>query len=79
MSKLALAIDAGFKTVVHDIREEAMRNIVEALEGEGLRNDVKIVIGGAPVTQQFAESIGADAYGENAFKAVEICKNLVKK
>jgi len=56
-----------------------MRNIVEALEGEGLRNDVKIVIGGAPVTQQFAESIGADAYGENAFKAVEICKNLVKK
>jgi len=56
-----------------------MRNIVEALEREGLRNDVKIVIGGAPVTQQFAESIGADAYGENAFKAVEICKNLVKK
>jgi|YelNatPaOPRAMG01_1025707.scaffolds.fasta_scaffold39286_2 corrinoid protein of di/trimethylamine methyltransferase len=56
-----------------------MRNIVEVLEREGLRDDVKIVIGGAPVTQQFAESIGADAYGENAFKAVEICKNLVKK
>jgi len=56
-----------------------MKNIVEVLEREGLRNDVKIVIGGAPVTQQFAESIGADAYGENTFKAVEICKNLVKK
>jgi corrinoid protein of di/trimethylamine methyltransferase len=56
-----------------------MRNTIEMLEREGLRDNVKIVIGGAPATQQFAESIGADAYGENAFKAVEICKNLLKK
>ncbi|MEM0489920.1 MAG: corrinoid protein [Ignisphaera sp.] len=54
-----------------------MKDIIEALEREGLRDSVKIIVGGAPVTEEFAKSIGADAYAENAFKAAEICKKLV--
>ena len=38
---------------------------------------VRVMIGGAPVTQAFADSIGADAYGENAAAAVEIARRLV--
>ncbi len=56
-----------------------IERIIKALESNGLRDEIKIIIGGAPVTQQFTESIGADAYGENAFKAVEICRKLVGK
>ncbi|MEM1545471.1 MAG: corrinoid protein [Candidatus Methanomethylicia archaeon] len=54
-----------------------IERVIETLESNGLRSKVKIIIGGAPVTQQFTESIRADAYGENAFKAVEVCKKLV--
>ncbi|MEM0371006.1 MAG: corrinoid protein [Ignisphaera sp.] len=54
-----------------------MKDIIEALKREGLRDSVKIIVGGAPVTEEFAKSIGADAYAENAFKAAEICKKLV--
>ena len=56
-----------------------MRKVIEALEKEGLRDKVKIIVGGAPVTEKFAKEIGADAYGENAVKAVEICKKLVEE
>ncbi len=56
-----------------------MKDVIEALKKAGLRDKVKIIIGGAPVTEKFAMEIGADAYGENAFKAVEICKKLIGK
>ncbi len=56
-----------------------MKNIIEAIEREGLRNKVKVIVGGAPITEKFAIEIGADAYGENAFKAVEICKKLIEE
>jgi methanogenic corrinoid protein MtbC1 len=56
-----------------------MKKVIEALEREGLRDKVKIIVGGAPLTERFAKEIGADAYGENAVIAVEICKKLVEE
>jgi corrinoid protein of di/trimethylamine methyltransferase len=56
-----------------------MREVIEALKKEGLREKVKVIVGGAPVTEQFAREIGADGYAESAFKAVEVCKRLINK
>jgi len=56
-----------------------MRKVIEALEKEDLRNKVKIIVGGAPITEEFAKRIGADAYGENAVVSVDICKKLVEE
>ncbi len=54
-----------------------MRATVEALEEAGLRDSVKIMVGGAPVTAAFAEEIGADVYGPDAASAVDIARELV--
>jgi len=54
-----------------------MRSTVEALQQAGLRDRVKVIIGGAPVTESFALEIGADAYGPDASWAVKIAKDLV--
>jgi len=56
-----------------------MKGIIEALEEAGLRDKVKVVIGGAPVTQKFSDEIGADGYAPNASAAVEIAKELLGK
>lgn len=48
--------------------------VIRELERNGLRNRVKILIGGAPVTDKFAKEIGADGYGENAINAVRLVK-----
>jgi corrinoid protein of di/trimethylamine methyltransferase len=52
----------------------AMRATVEAFKQAGLREQVKIFVGGAPVTQKFADEIGADGYSENAPGAVTLAK-----
>lgn len=51
--------------------------VIEALEREGLRDAVKVMVGGAPVTPEWAEKIGADGYANNAPEAVEVAKKLV--
>jgi methanogenic corrinoid protein MtbC1 len=51
--------------------------IVKRLESEGLRSKVKILIGGVPCTQEFADEIGADAWGKDAFDSVEKAKKLM--
>jgi methylmalonyl-CoA mutase cobalamin-binding domain/chain len=51
--------------------------VIKALEREGLRGDVKVLVGGAPVTPEWAEKIGADGYANNAPEAVEIARKLV--
>lgn len=56
---------------------QEMKEVIDLMEIEGLRPKVKIMIGGAPVTQDFADSIGADAYGEDARDAVEKAKILL--
>lgn len=54
-----------------------MRVTIEAFRAAGLRESVKILVGGAPVTLKFAEQIGADGYGENAPSAVALAKKLL--
>ncbi len=54
-----------------------MRETLEALEEAGLRGDVKVLVGGAPVTQKFAEDIGADGYAENAAEVVDRIKAML--
>jgi methylmalonyl-CoA mutase cobalamin-binding domain/chain len=54
-----------------------MRKLIEALGRKGLRDRVKILVGGAPVNQRFADEIGADAYVPDAGEAVEVAKSLV--
>jgi 5-methyltetrahydrofolate--homocysteine methyltransferase len=55
----------------------AMASTIKALEEAGVRDSVKIFVGGAPVTSDFAEQIGADAYGSNAPAAVELARKFV--
>ena len=55
----------------------SMEHTVKALEEAGLRNKVKIMIGGAPVTQAFSDQIGADGYASNAASAAELAKKFV--
>ena len=55
-----------------------MKAIVEALEEAGLRDSVKVMIGGAPVTSAFAEEIGADAYAPDAATAVDVARSLAE-
>ena len=53
------------------------RRVIEALDAEGLRGKVKVMVGGAPVKQSWAQEIGADGYAEDAQGAVELAKRLV--
>ena len=52
----------------------AMKTTIEALKQAGVRDKVKVLIGGAPITQKYAEEIGADGYSENAVGAVALAK-----
>ena len=52
---------------------QAQKDAIEALKAAGLRDKVKVMVGGAPVTQNFANEIGADAYARDAVTASEIC------
>jgi len=52
-----------------------MKNVVEALKEAGV--DAKVIIGGAPVTQNYADEIGADGYAPDAATAVDVCKRLI--
>jgi 5-methyltetrahydrofolate--homocysteine methyltransferase len=54
-----------------------MKDVLRAMEQAQLRKQVKIMVGGAPVTQSFADEIGADGYGESAVEAVDIAKQLL--
>ena len=55
---------------------QSMRETIQALEKEGLRDTVKIVVGGAPISQSFAEEIGADGYAPDAAAATDLCRRL---
>ena len=57
----------------------AMENTIKVLEEAGVRDQVKIMIGGAPVTQAFADQIGADGYASNAASASDLAKKFVGK
>jgi len=55
---------------------DKMKEIVDELNKEGLRKSVKILVGGAPIDEEFAKQIGADAYGKDAVDAVRKTKEL---
>jgi 5-methyltetrahydrofolate--homocysteine methyltransferase len=54
-----------------------MKNTIDAVVAAGLRDRIKIIVGGAPVTQAFADEIGADGYGDNASAAVTVARALM--
>jgi 5-methyltetrahydrofolate--homocysteine methyltransferase len=58
-------------TMVH------MRDVVQALDSEGVHDDIYILIGGAPVTQEYADEIGADGYAMDAAGAVRLANKLI--
>jgi len=55
----------------------SMKTTIEAFQAAGLRDKVKIMVGGAPVTQQYANAIGADGYSDSAGGAVALARKLV--
>ncbi|AOY74568.1 cobalamin B12-binding domain-containing protein [Clostridium formicaceticum] len=56
---------------------DSMKNIIDKMKKEGLREDVKIIIGGNPVTKEACEHVGADAFTTNAAEGVKICQGWV--
>ncbi len=54
-----------------------MKDVIEMLEEEGLRDNYKVIVGGAPVSQDFAEEIGADGFAPDAASAVDLCRSLL--
>ena len=54
-----------------------MKDVIDAVEAAGIRDKVKIMVGGAPVNQAFADEIGADGYSDNANSAVQVAKHLI--
>lgn len=67
-----VALSALLTTTMH-----AMKAVVENLNASGLHGKVKIIIGGAPVTQKYADEIGADGYSSNANAAVALARKLL--
>lgn len=56
----------------------AMRDTIEELKASGLREKVKVMVGGAPITDGFARQIGADGYGKDAAEAVDLARSFLK-
>lgn len=54
-----------------------MKEVIDALGADGIRQDVKVMIGGAPISTAFATQIGADGYSDNANSAVNLAKSLI--
>ncbi len=58
---------------------EQMKIVIDELEEAGLRQQVKVFVGGAPVNRSFADEIGADGYGINAGQAAELMKEMINQ
>ena len=56
----------------------AMKNAIDALKAAGVRDSVKIMVGGAPLTKEYADEIGADGYAQDAATAVDVALELLK-
>jgi len=69
-----LAMSALLTTTIGEFN-----TIIKAVVNEGLRDSLKIVVGGGPVTQDFVERIGADGYGKDIFDAIDVVNSLLGK
>ena len=58
---------------------QAMQPVISMIENSGIRHQVKIIVGGAPLTEEYARSIGADGYAPDASRAVKLVKSLLIK
>jgi 5-methyltetrahydrofolate--homocysteine methyltransferase len=67
-----LGLSALLRTTVPE-----MENVIKKIEKNGLRDAVKIIVGGLPLNDEYAKKLGADYYAENAWKGLEIIKGLV--
>jgi len=56
-----------------------MKVVVDRLKEEGIRDDIIVMVGGAPVTEDFADHVGADGYGEDAAHAVQVARKLMAR
>jgi len=56
-----------------------MREVIDAVRNAGLKKDIKVIIGGAPVTQSYAEAINADGYAPDAASAVDLSKRILNR
>jgi 5-methyltetrahydrofolate--homocysteine methyltransferase len=56
----------------------SMQAIIKALDAAGLRKQVKVIIGGAPVTQEYANRVGADGFGSDASQAVKVARSMME-
>jgi 5-methyltetrahydrofolate--homocysteine methyltransferase len=56
-----------------------MKEVIEAVENANLKQDVRVIIGGAPITHSYAEEIKADGYAPDAASAIDLVKDLLKK
>ncbi len=88
-----LGVDMSVENVVAEVRKvrpavlglsalltttmPEMKRVIETLEQDGLRSQVRVMVGGAPVDAAFAEGIGADGYGKDATEAVQLARKLV--
>ncbi len=54
-----------------------MRSVIESLERNKIRNNIKVIVGGAPITNEIVKEIYADGYGKDAIDAVKIAKSLI--
>ena len=77
----ALEVDADIIGTSALLTTTMLKNkeLLEILEEKGLRDKIKVIIGGGPVTKRFADRIGADAYAENAHEGVKKVLDLTKK
>lgn len=53
------------------------KNVIRSLKEEGIRDNIKVIVGGSPINQEFADSIGADGYGATAPEGVKVVKKLL--
>ena len=78
LSEEELISHSHHKTAEHYIL--ILRNVAVALaESEGIRNQVKILVGGAPITQEFCDEIGADAYTDDAAQAARVAVAMLSQ
>ena len=54
-----------------------LKVVIDALTEAGIRDQVKVLVGGAPITESYAEQVGADAYAPDASRAVSVAKSLI--
>jgi 5-methyltetrahydrofolate--homocysteine methyltransferase len=88
-----LGVDQSVETLIEEVKERKpdilglsalltttmpeMQRVIESLETNGLRKQVKVMVGGAPVSAAFAEKIGADGYGRDAGEAVQVARSFM--